>query len=264
MKPSEKKEETGRLKRVISAEDCRRFLESQATIPERAEQNNSLTGATREITEIIRNKIVWGVYGRNGLIKIEEFREIEVLTPDDWEQFQKLYLKGLYTFPWAFGAKYEDQEKKSEEDVRRLLAESTVFGLKHKGHNDEGTKEKLVGIAQLRREEGVRDHVCTLGKVFVHPAHWHHGIGEQLTYTALDHAISEGIQLVDIVVTSTNSFKKFYEKIGFKYTFTKNNEARVKDPVTNTYQWYDWDYYTLDLKDYEAFRSDHRLEEKSQ
>lgn len=261
MKPSEKKEETRRLKRVISAEDCRRFLESQVTIPERVEQNNTLTGVTKEITEIIRNKIVWGLYGRNGLIKIEEFREIEVLTPDDWEQFQKLYLKGLYTFPWAFGAKYEDQEKKSEGEIRRNLEENTTFGLKHTGYNDEGTKEKLVGIAELRREEGVRDHVATLGKVFVHPAHWHHGIGEQLTYTALDHAISEGVQLVDLVVTSTNSFKKFYEKIGFKYINTRNNAANVKDPVTNTYQWYDWEDYTLDLKDYKAFRNDEGSEE---
>lgn len=234
----------------MSVADYRRYLESEGQDALTFDKDPKVAGATREIADIIRNKIVWGVYGRSGLIKLEEYRDIEVITPEDWELFQKLYLKGLYTFPWAFGAKYEDQEKKTEEEVREFLETSTVFGVKHTGYNDDGTKEKLVGMAEFAREGGVRDHVAWLGKVFVHPAHWNHDIGEQLTYKTLDHAMAEGVEQVNLVVTSTNSFKKFYDKLGFVCTRTEYKAAKVWDALTSSYQWYDWDYMTLDMDDY--------------
>jgi predicted GNAT superfamily acetyltransferase len=78
---------------------------------------------------------------------------IQVLTPDDAEEFQELRLRGLQTSPTAFSSSYaEEVDRPIQAVAQRLRAEaSTVFG----AFTEDG---QLVGLTGLYREQRMKSH----------------------------------------------------------------------------------------------------------
>lgn len=204
-----------------------------------------------EIRDLTREKILWGVYGDYGaLLKVTEMREVEPLEPTDENVagFRKLYEKGLLEEPSSFGSTYEIEHRKSDEEVRKFLQDNHVVGVKYGFTDSTGQrKDRMVAIGQYKRLEGVKSHIATVGKMYVHPAHRKRAIAGSIMRHFLQRAEADGVEQVHLVVTASNVFAvKFYEKLGFVPGQMQYNAVKIEG------QYYDWLPMRLSMQEYKS------------
>ncbi len=203
----------------------------------------------QKLSDEIRDKILWGVYNDYGtLLKVSEMRDVEHLDDSDEnaQSFKTFYLKGLREEPSAFGSSYDIESKKTPEEMKALLRESHVVGVKYSFATPSGNqKENLVGMGALKRGEGVQSHIANLGKVYVHPAHRKRWLAHNIVTHLLDKALEDGIEQVHLVVTASNVFAiEFYKKLGFIPGKMHYKAVKIED------EYYDWLHMELSMHDY--------------
>lgn len=233
-------EEAGSVKRVIDPEELKHAV-----------------GAPEAIIDDIRDMIIWGVYGDSDeLLRITEMRDVEHLedTEENARAFQKLYLKGLLEEPSSFGSTYEIESRKSLDVVQAFLKDNYVVGVKYSHKNERAERvENLVGMATLKREEGVKSHIAYLGKLYVHPAHRTRSIARNITDHMIEYAVKNGIEQVHLIVTVSNKFVvEFYERLGFERGEIQYRAVKIDG------QYYDWLPMKLSIRDYKVEQSKSR------
>lgn len=211
------------------------------------------------ICENIGGLIVWGSYGPDGdLDHITNVREVKQLVPKDAKAFKSLYMDGLKRSPEVFGSTFENERERTVPEFKKFIESRYVVGVKH-GYRDEKGREKenLVGIANLRRESGSSSHRAWFGTLYVHPAHRGRGLGPDITYHTLDHAGEQGVDIVRLVVTTTNKkIIPFYESLGFKEKEIQYDAVRIDGHS------YDWLTMELRMKKYRAIRKAQQSQSK--
>ena len=213
-----------------------------------------------EIRELKRYNLVWGVFGDYGaLVKVTEMRGVEPLEPTDENiaGFRYLYEKGLSEEPSSFGSTFEIEHQKTEEEVRNFLRDNHVVGVKYGFTDTTGKrKDRMVAIGQYRRLEGVKSHIATVGKMYVHPAHRKRAIAGTIMRHFLQRAEADGVEQVHLVVTASNVFAvDFYAKLGFVPGQMQYKAVKIEG------QYYDWLPMRLSMSEYKSgkFRTLPRL-----
>ncbi len=140
--------------------------------------------------------------------------KIDKAGPNEWENLKRIRLEALREFPDAFGGKYEDEEKLSDEKWQEdvLSKEKEIF-LAKEGKN-------TIGLIQVRprpKEEG--EHTWFVYSVFVRKPYQGQKIGEQLMEKAENFIKSQkGDKAVLYVVEGQKGEKaqNFYTQAGYK------------------------------------------------
>lgn len=208
-----------------------------------------LSKAIEDICDRIRDSIVWGIYGSQGkLEKITEITEVSQLEARDAKDFKTLYVEGIQDVPENFGSTFETMRGTTTVQLRRFIENNYVLGVKHSFLDEEGKqKKKLIGMANLRRETGNRSHRAWFGGLYVLKHHRGRGIARDLTMKALDQALEQGIEVVQLIVTASNKYViEWYERLGFVRTTIEYNAAKVNGIS------YDWQHMELDMRTYAA------------
>lgn len=186
--------------------------------------------------------VVWGVFGLDGqLERITEIRGIEQLQPKDAKAFKALYMHGLQRNPEVFGSTFENERERTIPQFKKFIQDNYVVGVKHSYQERGKVKEDLVGIGNLRRETGASSHRAWFGTLYVHPAYWGCQLGSDITYHSLDYAGKEGIEIVRLVVTTTNAkIIPFYKRLGFTEREIQYDAVRIGG--------YSYDWLTMELR----------------
>lgn len=255
--PSTEQEMSLRIQRVSDIEEVREFMRNEIFQRKRidifhppadmdAAVIENLRAKIDEICREVRNNIVWGIYSYTGeLLKFSEFRLVEQLLEEDAEDFQELYLRGLRETPEVFGSTHEIESRKTMAQVREFMRDRHVVGVRHT-HLKQGEKEeKLVAIANLRREKGVQAHIAHIGAMYVHPGYRKRSIAKSIMEYLIKRAADENVKIIRIIVTATNRFViEMYERMGFKKGELQKGAAE-HDGIL-----YDWQHMQLDVDTY--------------
>jgi len=91
---------------------------------------------------------------------------VRVLQPDDAAAFQAVRLRSLKEHPEAFGSSYEEEVDRPQEQIAKLLNESSDNALF--GAFDDG--QQLIGIVNINRYARIKTrHRASLGAMYVAP-----------------------------------------------------------------------------------------------
>ena len=143
--------------------------------------------------------------------------QIRRLLPDaDTAAFRAIRLEALQSEPDAFGSTFAAENARPLEAFAERLASSAVFGA------FDGTE--LVGIAGLRIQEGTKDaHKALLWGMYVRPVARKSGVGRRLIEALVDFARGRVEQIQLSVVTTAESARRLYTRLGFvEYGLEKN------------------------------------------
>ncbi len=205
----------------------------------------------KSIISQVRRDIVWGVYSQSGRLKkmFEVGRVRRLHTQEDARAFKNLFLSGLKDEPEKFGSSFNSVNQQSLAEISKFMAQNYVVGVSHSFGFEklaEPGQHKLVGIGAVMREEEKRQHIATMGKLYVRKEHRLRGLGQQIAEDRLTYvAGQEGIMQVNIIVTATNKrVIEWYQKMGFEKGQTMPNQMIVDG------QSYDWVPLYLDLSEY--------------
>lgn len=205
----------------------------------------------KDLINKVRRDIIWGVFSQSGrLRKMFEVGKVRRLhTQQDAKAFKNLFLTGLKEEPEKFGSSFNSVSQQPMDEIHRFLNQNYVVGVSHSyGFNKppEAALHKLVGIGAVMREEGKRQHIATMGKLYVRKEHRLRGLGQQIAEDRLTYvAGQEGIMQVNIIVTATNKrVIEWYQSMGFEKGETMPNQMIVDG------QSYDWVPMYLDLSEY--------------
>ena len=157
--------------------------------------------------------------------KIEKLNfEIEVLTPDQWQEYRGIRLKALKTDPVAFGESYEREEKKSEQEIREKLEDPNrkAYIIKI------GDKVCALAVASLVLPGHV-NHQANIHAVFTDPDFRRLGLGSKLLGKILNDLHSNPItSRVSLSVgVEQEAARKMYEKLGFKEFGIGHKEMKI-------------------------------------
>jgi ribosomal protein S18 acetylase RimI-like enzyme len=136
---------------------------------------------------------------------------VRSLTADDLAAFKALRLEALRTEPQAFGASFEENAARADDDFLPLIGTdpNVTFGA------FEG--DELVGKAGFVVEKGLKNrHKGFMWGVFVRASHRGRGIGEALIRRVLDHARDEVEVLRSAVVATNADAARLYRRLGFQ------------------------------------------------
>ncbi|MEL7164715.1 MAG: GNAT family N-acetyltransferase [Pseudomonadota bacterium] len=140
---------------------------------------------------------------------------VGTLTPDDQPEWRALRLEGLRRYPTAFLITVAEQEARSDDSDRAMLAHGNWHGLFHAG--------TLVGFAAMRRM--MPEMVChraDFGPIYVTDAHCGTGAAQHLMHTLEAQARAAGIRQLELDVSADNPRAiRFYEALGFVRTGTR-------------------------------------------
>lgn len=148
--------------------------------------------------------------------------EIRILGPEDAEVFSRIRLEGLQKDPDAFGALYEEERKRTDDEWKERLSnaqsgESGFFGAFVEG--------EIAGIIGFFRHKGTKArHKVSVVSMYVREASRGTGVAAGLMQAELAHlrALGDVDQVQLAVVTSNPAAIRFYEKMGFlPYGFEK-------------------------------------------
>jgi ribosomal protein S18 acetylase RimI-like enzyme len=151
--------------------------------------------------------------------------KIEILGPEQWQEYREIRLKALKTDPIAFGASYEQEIKFSEQEIKQKLS----------GENKKiyiaklGDKIVALAVSTLEKPEHV-EHLAKLHAIFTDPGFRKQGIGSRLLERVLKDLHQNPI--TSRVILSVNSeqegARKLYEKFGFTQFGLGRKEMKVK------------------------------------
>ncbi|MGG1659717.1 N-acetyltransferase family protein [Brevibacillus sp. NRS-1366] len=141
--------------------------------------------------------------------------EIRILGPEDVGIFSKIRLEGLQKDPDAFGAIYEEELKRTDNEWKERLSQAEKGDSGFFGAFVEG---EIVGIIGFFRHRGTKArHKVSVVSMYVRDSHRGTGIAAELMQEELAYLRKLGdvdqVQLA--VVTSNPGAVRFYEKMGF-------------------------------------------------
>jgi len=135
---------------------------------------------------------------------------IERLTPDDWERYRAIRLRGLEEAPDAFWMTYDEEVEFSEERWRERLSSAATFVVSQEGGD--------VGVVTGARYEG-RDGCAGLFGMWVAPEARGTGASIRLVGEVITWARAEGYERLFLDVADENvAAIKLYERVGFQPT----------------------------------------------
>lgn len=132
---------------------------------------------------------------------------IRRLTEADAAAFREIRLEALRTSPESFGASYEENKDRPESDFADMLKRYVVGAW---------VGGALVGNAGFYAESGLKEvHRGHVWGVFVRPSHRGKGVAHALMQDIITHARQHVLQLELSVVTSNETARALYERLGF-------------------------------------------------
>ena len=138
--------------------------------------------------------------------------KIEILGPEQWQEYREIRLKAFQTDPASFGESYEREAKKSEEEIRKQLQDPNYRAYIARIDN------KIVALVvyALIIPKNV-EHMARISSVFTDPDFRRQGIGEKLMKRALDdlHQNSITSRIALSVGADKEAARKMYQKLGF-------------------------------------------------
>ncbi|GAB3438273.1 GNAT family N-acetyltransferase [Phycicoccus ginsengisoli] len=137
-------------------------------------------------------------------------QEVRVVRVDGstWRNYRDVRLAMLQDAPRAFGTTYAEAAARSDEEWRRMVAQSHTW-LALDGDRPLGS------VARFRLPDQPGDE-CVLVGMWVDPAARGRGVGERLVRTVLDSAVAEGLSRVLLEVAHENApARALYQRIGF-------------------------------------------------
>ena len=150
--------------------------------------------------------------------------KIEVITPDQWKDYQEFRLKSLQDDPSAFGASYEESVLHTEAQIRQKLS--------NPNRRDYVAKigDRIVAMANYVLETSMHvRHLAKIHGVFTDPEFRGRGVGFNLLKKILDdlHQNSVTAKVVLGVNNENEAPKNLYKKLGFVQFGLGKKEMKV-------------------------------------
>lgn len=154
---------------------------------------------------------------------------VRTLTPDDQLIWRALRLEGLRTDPLAFLTTAAEQEARSPEADRAMLAHGRWRGV--------FAGDALVGLgALLPMPQKLTAHRAEVGAVYVTGTHRGTGAARTLMLAIEDEARDIGIRQLELDVAAANTRAiQFYESLGFERTGTRPRAVWTEDGPLDDY-----------------------------
>ncbi|MED4581343.1 GNAT family N-acetyltransferase [Brevibacillus choshinensis] len=155
--------------------------------------------------------------------------EIRRLGPEDAEAFSVVRLEALQKDPDAFGATYEDEKKRTLEEWKERLSQTSPGESGYFGAFSDG---EIVGTIGFFRHKGTKArHKVAIVSMYVRESHRGSGLAAGLMNAAIDYLRGLGdVDQVQLAVVTTNpAAVRFYEKIGFATYGFEKRALRVGD-----------------------------------
>ncbi|WP_227936814.1 GNAT family N-acetyltransferase [Alkalihalobacillus deserti] len=136
---------------------------------------------------------------------------MQKLEKEHAQSFREIRLLALEKVPEAFAASYEE-----EVDKPISFFESQLTAINYYGMFDE--KKSLVGIVNVTRSNFLKTrHKADLGSVYVRKEARGKGVAKKLLRHAMEMALKEGIEQVNLIVAANNErAKQLYQSLGFE------------------------------------------------
>jgi len=153
--------------------------------------------------------------------------QVRPLTRDDLAAHRALRLEGLAEAPEAFGAAYEDEILRSDEEFARRIPEappSAIFGA-FQG-------EALVAMTGFLVHAGRKQrHKAMVWGVYVSPAARGQGLAKRLLQAVIDRARSvEGLEILQLGVGVYNApARALYGAMGFEVYGVERKALKLPD-----------------------------------
>ncbi|MES3031915.1 MAG: GNAT family N-acetyltransferase [Patescibacteria group bacterium] len=156
--------------------------------------------------------------------KIKTEPDIDILGPEQWQEYRAIRLKAFRTDPTAFGESYEREEKKSEAEMRKQLSDPNYRAYVAKIDN----KTASLAVYMLFVPQHV-EHCAMISSVFTDPEFRRSGLGEKLLRKVLDdlHQNPKITRVRLSVRVDNEAAKKMYEKLGFVQCGIGRKEVKV-------------------------------------
>lgn len=160
-------------------------------------------------------------------LKIENIKQepqIEILGPEQWQDYREIRLKALKSDPTAFGESYEREVVKSEQEIRQKLSNQDYQTYIARIDN----KITAMAVSSLEKPQHV-EHLAKLHSIFTDPDFRKQGIGSKLLERVLNDLHQNPI--TSRVILSVNNeqevAKQMYEKLGFVQYGLGKKEMKV-------------------------------------
>ena len=152
---------------------------------------------------------------------------IRQIRPDDWQKFKSLRIEAVRLHPEAFGATYEYELAKSDEQWQERAREGATS--KDNVIVVADNQCQLVGMVGLYRDSGKHAHVAHIWGVYVQSDFRGHNLGCALMREALACARGmEGLRKVSLQVNATATpAYQLYRSCGFRETGRQFQEMCV-------------------------------------
>lgn len=167
--------------------------------------------------------------------------DIRLLDASDAKKYWDLRLEALKQNPEAFATSYEEAISRGNpvEGVAKNLSKEGSFTFGAFQNNE------LIGVVTLLQEAPLKlRHKANILAMYVNPKMRGLGVGNEILVEAINHAKSiKTIENLNLTVVTTNeSAKKLYSKLGFKVFGTEKRALRIND------NYFDEEYRVLYLK----------------
>ncbi len=133
---------------------------------------------------------------------------IRRLASEDWPIWKSIRLEMLQSVPEAFGASYEEDAAKSDEDWENSLVKSDIFGA-----FQAGILVGTIGFYRDAREK--KKHIGGIWAVYVQVAYRGTGLADKLLSAVIEHARHTVSQIQCTVVAGNTVALKLYQGHGF-------------------------------------------------
>lgn len=150
---------------------------------------------------------------------------IRLLGPDDAQQYRVIRLEALKNSPEAFAASYEEEKSRTVEQYKDKLFSNDLYTYGAFDH------EKLIGVVTVVRETRIKlSHRANIVAMYVIPEKRSRGVGWALLENAINIAKETNqIEQINISVVTTNeSAKKLYSKLGFSVFGTEKKALKLE------------------------------------
>jgi ribosomal protein S18 acetylase RimI-like enzyme len=154
------------------------------------------------------------------------------LVRGDEEQYRRIYLGALRTFPEFFGNTFEEQSNLPKLPFENAIAEGSDDNFIFGGFVD----SELIAIAGFKRGDRRKTrHRGELVQVYTSPDFQGRGIGENLVRLVIETALDlSGVRSVELSMIADNDLaRRLYEKLGFETYSVRSDYFRLGERSWN-------------------------------
>jgi len=155
---------------------------------------------------------------------IKQEPKIEILTPEQWQEYREIRLKALKTDPTAFGESYEQEKEKSEQKIISHLSATNYRTYIARIGN------KIVALAEYSLTLPAHvEHLAEIHSVFTDPDFRGQKIGPKLIKQMLDdlHKNQKTSRITLSVGSEQKAAIKMYDELGFVQFGIGRKELKV-------------------------------------